>query len=177
MTTQYERPTGEDTVAGLAQEIRLLVDMVIEHSAPWLEGLVSAGHGPGAGTNTGAWDEQRVPGHDEAAYNCGWCPLCAVVAMVRGDRPEFSARAFDQAAQIVALLRAVLADRWYPEAGMHMPGFRPQESQQGAHGQGSRQAATVETTMPMPKIRPDSQRVQRIAVRKVGARDDARPEE
>jgi len=95
--------------ARLAEEIRLLVDMVVERAAPWLEGVVAAGHGPA----------------DREAPNCGWCPLCAVVAVVRGERPELVARLAEQLAQIVALLRAVLADRWDPEGGFHMPGFQP----------------------------------------------------
>jgi hypothetical protein len=45
--------------------------------------------------------------------------------VVRGERPELVARLAEQLAQLVALLRAVLADRWEPEAGVHMPGFRP----------------------------------------------------
>ncbi|RSN63069.1 hypothetical protein DMH01_10675 [Amycolatopsis sp. WAC 04182] len=91
----------------LVEEIRLLVELVVEHAAPWLEGVISAGHG--------------CTDHDSG----GWCPLCAVVGLVRGERPEFVARLMEQAAQLVALLRAVLADRWEPEAGVHMPGFQP----------------------------------------------------
>ncbi|MFC9255339.1 hypothetical protein ACFWMR_27820 [Amycolatopsis thailandensis] len=92
----------------LAEEIRLLVELVVEHAAPWLEGLISAGHG--------------CSEHDTDG---GWCPLCAIVGVFRGERPEFVARLMEQAAQLVALLRAVLADRWEPEGGVHMPGFQP----------------------------------------------------
>ena len=104
----------EDETAGprLAEEIRLLVEMVVEKAAPWLEGVVAAGHGD---------PDQAKP--DASA--CGWCPLCAIVAVVRGERPEFAARLLEQLAQLVALLRAVLADRWEPDEGVHMPGFRP----------------------------------------------------
>ncbi|MFE6610850.1 hypothetical protein [Amycolatopsis sp. NPDC057786] len=101
---------NENTGSGpldLAEEIRLLVELVVEHAAPWLEGLISAGHG--------------CTDHDSG----GWCPLCAIVGVFRGERPEFVARLMEQAAQLVALLRAVLADRWEPEAGVHMPGFQP----------------------------------------------------
>jgi hypothetical protein len=111
--------------ANLAEEIRLLIEMVIERAAPWLEGVVAAGHG--------------APERDAAA--CGWCPLCAIVAVVHGERPEFAARLLEQAAQLVALLRAVLADRWEPEEGLHMPGFQP-----------------------VPKPEPASERVQHIPV-------------
>lgn len=96
--------------ARLAEEIRLLVELVVERAAPWLDGVVRAGHGSRAE-------------HGESA--CGWCPLCAVVAVVSGERPEFVARLLEQAAQLVALLRAVLADRWQPHEGVHMPGFAP----------------------------------------------------
>ncbi len=96
----------------LADEIRLLVELVVEHAAPWLEGLISAGHGGETEPN-------------EPDGGCGWCPLCAIVAVFRGERPEFAARLMEQAAQLVALLRAVLADRWEPEGGVHMPGFQP----------------------------------------------------
>ncbi len=96
----------------LAEELRLLVEMVVEKAAPWLEGVVAAGHGD---------PDQAKP----EASACGWCPLCAIVAVVRGERPEFVARLLEQLAQLVALLRAVLADRWEPDEGVHMPGFRP----------------------------------------------------
>jgi len=104
----------EDETAGprLAEEIRLLAEMVVEKAAPWLEGVVAAGHGD---------PDQAKP--DGSA--CGWCPLCAIVAVVRGERPELVARVLEQLAQLVALLRAVLADRWEPDEGVHMPGFRP----------------------------------------------------
>ncbi|WP_027934946.1 hypothetical protein [Amycolatopsis thermoflava] len=115
------------SAASLAEEIRLLVEMVVERAAPWLDGVVAAGHGTAAKPEDGG--------------DCGWCPLCAVVAVVRGEKPEFVARVLEQAAQIIALLRAVLADRWEPQEGVHMPGFQPP-----------------------PRPQPDSGRVQRIPV-------------
>ncbi|ASR35388.1 hypothetical protein BAY61_10700 [Prauserella marina] len=99
----------------LAEEIRLLIDMVVERAGPWLDGLLASGHGSGTGAEHGP---ARPRG-------CDWCPLCAVVAIARGERPELAARLAEQAAQLVALLRAVLADRWEPQEGVHMPGFSP----------------------------------------------------
>lgn len=144
----------------LAEEIRLLVEMVIEKAAPWLEGVVAAGHGtrpeePGA---PGAPSEVKP---DSSA--CGWCPLCAIVAVVRGERPEFAVRLMEQLAQLVALLRAVLADRWEPEGGVHMPGFRPTPRPP---------ADPVDAAAPGPGA-PASSRVQHITVRR---RDEWRPE-
>ena len=125
----------------LAEEIRLLVEMVVEKAAPWLEGVVAAGHGA---------DPHAEVKPDSSG--CGWCPLCAIVAVVRGERPEFAARLLEQLAQLVALLRAVLADRWEPDGGVHMPGFRPE---------------------PKPPAEESSPRVQHITVRK---RDEWRPD-
>jgi len=107
-------PHDQDGLARLTTEIRLLVEMLVEQAVPWLDELFAAGHGRSSG------GEQ--PSDDAAAAPCQWCPLCAVVALGNGERPEFVVRVFEQAAQLVALLRAVLADRWEPESGVHMPG-------------------------------------------------------
>ncbi|WP_410578676.1 hypothetical protein [Amycolatopsis sp. lyj-108] len=112
--SEYSERTEADGLK-LAEEIRLLIELVVEHAAPWLEGLISAGHG--------------CSEHDTDG---GWCPLCAVVGVFRGERPEFVARLMEQAAQLVALLRAVLADRWEPEGGVHMPGFQPARKEPAA---------------------------------------------
>lgn len=151
--------------ARLAEEIRLLVDLVTERAEPWLRSVFAAGHGrgdpescdvpgpgaagpgtsgsggpgpDGAAAGEGTQDGARSPdgsgttpsgdaagGAGGRASACSWCPFCAVVAVVRGDTPEIAARVLDQAAALIALLRAVLADRWQPDEGVHMPGYRP----------------------------------------------------
>lgn len=121
MTERTERISANEAVADLGNEILLLVEMIVEHAAPWLDALIAAGH-TGSGLFAADSDDASQPG-------CGWCPHCAVVAMARGDRPEFSARAIEQLAQLIGVLRAVLADRWYPGEGIHMPG-RPQAERQ-----------------------------------------------
>jgi hypothetical protein len=141
--SEHEEPREGYDGARLTEEIRLLVEMVVEHAAPWLEGVVSAGHGT------------EQPGEPEPGeQSCGWCPLCAIVAVVRGQRPEFAARFLEQAAQLIALLRAVLADRWEPQEGVHMPGFQP----------AARRSSRPDE--PLPGKAPSSGRVQHIAVRK-----------
>jgi len=118
VTASQQDGAGRDGTT-LAEEIRLLVDLVVERAAPWLDGIVAAGHGPERATG----DQPRHPDGNPAG--CGWCPLCALVAIARGERPEIAARILDQAAQLIALLRAVLADRWEPQEGVHMPGYQP----------------------------------------------------
>ncbi|MBB4684931.1 hypothetical protein [Amycolatopsis jiangsuensis] len=144
--SEQEAADGEAASLRLAEEIRLLVEMVLDRAAPWLEGVVAAGHGAPDGAQA----------HDQGDSGCGWCPLCAIVAVVRGERPEFAARLLEQAAQLVALLRAVLADRWQPDEGVHMPGFQP-----------AARPSAAEPAAPEPS------RVQRIVVRR---REDWRPE-
>ena len=85
----------------LVEELRLLLDAVADRAGPWLD-RVSA---------------------DSPTAGCR-CPACAVLALVRGEPNELAAQSLDCVADLVALLRAVLADRWEP--GMpHMPGFTP----------------------------------------------------
>ena len=42
---------------------------------------------------------------------CGWCPLCAGMAVLRGERPELAVRAAEHAAGLLTVLRAALAER------------------------------------------------------------------
>lgn len=93
-----------DPGSRLVEELRLLADAVADRAGPWLDRVAADGS------------------EDSAA--CTWCPLCAAVSVVRGDPNELAARGLDAAADVVALLRAVLADRWEPGVS-HMPGFTP----------------------------------------------------
>lgn len=94
-----------DPGSRLADELRLLVEAVADRAGPWLD---------------------RVAATAPADGSCSWCPLCAAVALVRGEPNALAGRGLDGAADLVALLRAVLADRWEPDV-MHRPGFRPEE--------------------------------------------------
>ncbi|PPK64181.1 hypothetical protein V5P93_006092 [Actinokineospora auranticolor] len=91
----------------LADELVLLLAAVAERAGPWLD-RVAAEHDAG----------------------CQSCVLCALVAVVRGEPNELAAKSIDRLADVVALLRAVLADRWHP-GEPHMPGFRPEPAPSG----------------------------------------------
>ncbi|HEU5110689.1 MAG TPA: hypothetical protein VFT95_19280 [Micromonosporaceae bacterium] len=91
----------------LVEELRLLLDAVAQRAGPWLD-RVAAGH------------EE----HGESAGPAGSCPVCAVLALLHGEPSALAGRGLERAADLVALLRAVLADRWEPGVP-HMPGFRP----------------------------------------------------
>lgn len=49
-------------------------------------------------------------GHDPATHvTCSGCPLCATLALLRGERPEAAAKLADGALAIVQVLRGLLA--------------------------------------------------------------------
>jgi hypothetical protein len=54
-------------------------------------------------------------GHDPNASSCSGCPICALLAMVRGERPELTARLVDGARTMLIGLRSLLGD--FPPAG------------------------------------------------------------
>jgi hypothetical protein len=98
----------------LVQELRLLLDAVADRVGPWLD-RVSA-------TNaTASADAADPAAHGGSTCRC---PACAALALLRGEPNELAATTLERAADLVALLRAVLADRWHPGAP-HMPGFTP----------------------------------------------------
>ncbi|MGW5052479.1 hypothetical protein [Actinokineospora sp. NPDC004072] len=111
-----------DPGSRLAEELSLLFAAVAEQAGPWLD---------------------RVAANDHDSAACEWCPLCGVIALLRGEPSVLAAQSLERMADLVALLRAVLADRWAPEEAPHMPGFTPP-----------------------PKPPPASGRVQRIPVRR-----------
>ncbi|MCO1655858.1 hypothetical protein [Pseudonocardia humida] len=76
--------------AGLGAEVRAVAVDVLDRLEPALE---------------------RVrDGVDEPGTACGACPVCAVVAAVRRDHPELAARVAEQAAGMLAALRAALEE-------------------------------------------------------------------
>lgn len=129
-----------DPGSRLAEELRLLIDAVADRAGPWLDRVAASSHDEHA--------EQPAPGV------CAWCPLCALIAVIRGEPSELATRGLDRLADLVALLRAVLADRWEPGVP-HMPGFRPAPRRPAESG-------------PPPDDDAPASRVQRIPVRRKG---------
>jgi hypothetical protein len=104
-------PSAADPGTRLAEEIKLLLAAVADRAGPWLDRLSASNH-----------EEHDRP------VACGWCPLCAVVSLLHGQPGELAGVVLERAAELIALLRAVLADRWEPGT-MHMPGFRSPPTQ------------------------------------------------
>lgn len=83
--------------ARLAEELRLLLDALAERAQPWLNRLAT---------------EPTEPTEPDGAHTpatCGWCPVCAGMAVLRGERPELAVCAAEHAAGLVAVLRSALA--------------------------------------------------------------------
>lgn len=119
--TDADAPPG----AKIAEEFKLLLGVLADRAEPWLNRLATA--------------------PDEAEHTpatCGWCPLCAGMAVLRGERPELAVRAAEHASGLLAVLRASLAERPTPEP---------------------KQEPEAEPAQPEPE------RVQKIAIRRRGS--------
>jgi hypothetical protein len=92
--------------ARLAEELRLLLDALAERAQPWLNRMAT----------------EPAPEHTPAT--CGWCPVCAGMAVLRGERPELAVRAAEHAAGLVAVLRSALAQT---DAPQHQPAGSAEE--------------------------------------------------
>ena len=123
-----ERCGGHD---GLSVELRALALGALDRVEPALHRLRSD-PGPSAGGT------------------CAVCPVCVVIAVLRGERPELTVRLADQAAGVVAVLRAALE-----EGGVAASG--PERAEPGATGPGG-----PDPDAPVPP----SRSVQRIPVRR-----------
>lgn len=80
--------------ARLAEELRLLLDALAERAQPMLNRLATPD-----------------PDAEHTPATCGWCPVCAGMALLRGERPELAVRAAEHAAGLLAVLRSALAER------------------------------------------------------------------
>jgi hypothetical protein len=120
---------GDDAAppgARIAEELKLLLGVLAERAEPWLNRLATA---PDDAEHTQA--------------TCGWCPVCAGMAVLRGERPELAVRAAEHASGLLAVLRASLAER---------PTAEPKPEAEPEHAE-----------------EPQPERVQKIAIRRRGA--------
>lgn len=72
----------------LTAELRQLADALLDRVEPWL--LAAAQHPAAAGDA------------------CGWCPVCALVAAVRGESTELGRRLAGQGSGVLAAVRMLL---------------------------------------------------------------------
>lgn len=118
----------------LRSEANQLLDVLVDRLAAVRQTLAGdpVEHAEGAGEHTegagehseGAGDRPEDPaartaigdpapicptcGHDSREVSCSGCPLCALLAMLRGERPELTARLVDGALQSLQAIRGLL---------------------------------------------------------------------
>jgi hypothetical protein len=63
------------------------------------------------------------------APECAWCPLCQLISVLRGDRPEITEKLAETQAAVAGLLRALAdaAGAMNPHAAQHPNGSRVQK--------------------------------------------------
>jgi hypothetical protein len=83
---EYDSRQGADQIV---DELRQLLDAVAFRTEEYLHDCREATADPDA--------------------PCGWCPVCAVVSIMRGQQPEMTVRLAEHLAGIVTLLRELLA--------------------------------------------------------------------
>jgi hypothetical protein len=84
-------PEGCGGHAGIGEELRVFALTALDRIDPVLDGLRS-----------------DPPG--DAPETCASCPICAVIAALRGERPELAVRLAEHASGLVAVLRAALEE-------------------------------------------------------------------
>lgn len=108
-------PAGDDAPGGpsgapagpLGAELRALLDALLERAGTATASAAAAATDPAPShpaAGRRSWtDPTGPPGTD-----CGWCPVCALAAALRGERLELTRRLVDQGAGLAATLRTLL---------------------------------------------------------------------
>ncbi len=115
----------------LTAETRQLAEQLLDQVEPWMRRLR---------------EDRPADTADPMPATCTWCPLCALAAALRGERPELAVRLVEHASGLLAAAREALAQ--------HGPG--PHGPDQPAGEAGDRERARR------------TERVQRIDVRRPG---------
>lgn len=88
---------GCDAHAAVSGEVRALAELLAEALEPWAQRLRDS-----------AGDRDGQPG-PAMPSTCTWCPVCAVVGLLRGQRPELAARLAEHGVGLLTALRELLA--------------------------------------------------------------------
>jgi hypothetical protein len=99
-------PQGCDGHEGVGEELRVLALTALARIDPVLDRLRIEPDGAESGSET--------PGP------CDSCPVCAVIAALRGERPELVVRLAEHAAGLVSVLRAALDEGGSAPAAAHV---------------------------------------------------------
>lgn len=121
---------GCATHGRISDELRAVVEQFADRLQPWLERMAQDSAPGQAGQDPGPAAEQGSP--------CTWCPICALITVLRGDRPEAAARLAEHGAGLIAAARELLT----PPA--------PQQGEPATEGERSRGQASVQHIVVRP---------------------------
>jgi len=121
-------PPPGPTVGPLALEAALLLDVVADRLETMKRTTPSAGAAdntegdPGAGADQGPSPTLGVDGRcpecgSIPGASCTACPLCRFLALLRGERPEATAKLVDGALMIIRTLRSLVPEQPPAPAG------------------------------------------------------------
>lgn len=85
---------GHDSVSA---EARALAELLAEALEPWAQRLRDT------------VDARGGQPCDDIPISCTWCPICAVLGLLRGERPELAARLAEHGVGLLTALRELLA--------------------------------------------------------------------
>lgn len=116
----------EESTGNAGAEFRLLVEALAYRAEEFLHGLAGTAEASDAGAR------------HEAAGARDACPMCAVLAVLRGERPELTSTLVEQLAALLAVVRRALSEheRVNPHSG-GVPGESGEEHGPAGDGAGS----------------------------------------
>lgn len=94
-----------DSADRLAEGARASAEALLDWLGPRLDAAEARAGGRDGGSDAGPPGTSRAA---QSAGPCTWCPVCALVAALRGEQPELTARLAEQAAGFVVLLRLLV---------------------------------------------------------------------
>ncbi|MPZ67080.1 MAG: hypothetical protein GEU83_16765 [Pseudonocardiaceae bacterium] len=107
---------GCDAHGDIPTELRALAELLAEALEPWAQRLRDAA------------DEREGQPGTAVPRTCTWCPVCAVVGLLRDQRPELAARLAEHGVGLLTALRELLAE--------HTASAGDRDAATGANGSG-----------------------------------------
>lgn len=89
----------------VGEELRLLALTLLDRFEPGLRSVLAGLRVEAEEAANGTSNASTAAGTPAV---CQWCPLCSLVGLLRGDRPELAGRLAEQAGGLLLTLRAVL---------------------------------------------------------------------
>ena len=102
----------------LTGETRQLAEQLLDHVEPWVQRLREG---------------RPEDAADPTPATCTWCPLCALAARLRGERPELAVRLAEHAAGLLAAAREALDQHGPDQHGPDQPAGEAGDQERGRH--------------------------------------------